>query len=440
MLIADFFRKWGSWIVIIILFIAVVYFGSIYTESTSEIRIATAGRGGFYFKFGTILKKHIEKNTDYTVRILETKGSVDNRSYLLSGKADFAIMQAGSMSMNNLEAVAPLWSDFVQIVVDKKSGINSIKDFPGHNIGIGSKGSGTREISKSIMSHFRINTNKIGDNTKSLKNLFQNDSLDGVIETTSILNPNLQRLLGSGNYKLISAGKLEGLIYHKPYFSIDTIKPGVYSAVGGPIPENEINTIAALAILTTKKEKLYKVVKKILPLLYTLELNLEVPSLIKKNDINNYNAWNLLPVHKASKGFYNPYEGVKIFSSAVETINQYKYLIIASFLGIFFLLYKFISRKRVSSEKEFIQNSKSIENSLKDIVKIENNQKEAKDMRLLKQYLNEALIVKKQGVNSAIGKDVQQSSLFQVFLMECTHVIREIEWKLSILNSDKGNL
>lgn len=440
MLIADLFRRWGSWILIIALFFGVVYWGVKYTESSSEIKIATAGRGGFYFKFGTILKKQIEKNSDLTVRILETKGSVNNRSLLLSGKADFAIMQAGAMSMNNLEAVAPLWSDYVQILVKKNSGINTLKDFQGHNVGIGSEGSGTREIVKSILQHFRIDTTQIGNNTKSIKYLIGNNGLEGAIESTSILNPNLQMLLASGRYKLLSINKLEGLTYHKPYYSADTIKSGVYPAVGGPLPERDVKTISTLAILTTKEGKLYKEVKKILPLLYTLEINLEVPSLIKKNKIDKYNAWNLLPVHKASRSFFNPYEGVKTFSSTVETLDQYKYLIILSLLIILLLVYKIVTRKRENSEKEFIESSKGLENWLNEMVKIENNQKEAKDMRLLKQYLNEALNVKRQGVNSVIGKDVQHSSLFQAFLMECTHVIREIEWKLSILNSDKDVL
>lgn len=440
MIIADLFRKWWSWILLITLFFGVVYWGVKYTDSSSEIKIATAGRGGFYFKFGTILKKQIEKNSDLTVRILETKGSVHNRSLLLSGKADFAIMQAGAMSMNNLEAVAPLWSDFVQIVVKRNSVIKSLEDFRGHNVGIGSEGSGTREIAKSILQHFRIDPTHIGNNTKSIKYLIGNNALEGAIETTSLLNPNLQMLLSSGKYRLLSIDKLEGLTYHKPYFSADVIKTGVYSAVGGPLPARDVKTISTLAILASKEGKVYKEVKKILPLLYSLEINLEVPSLIKKNKIDNYNAWNLLPVHKASKGFFNPYEGVKIFSSAVETLNQYKYLIILSLLIITLLVYKIISRKRVNNEKEFEKNSKGLENWLTEMVKIETNQKEAKDMRLLKQYLNEALNVKKQGVNSVMGKEVQHSALFQAFLMECSHVIREIEWKLSILNSDKDIL
>ncbi len=339
--------------------------------------------------------------------------------------------------MNNLDAVAPLWSDYVQIVVEKNSEINSIEDLPGHNIGIGSKGSGTREIAKSILSHFRIDASRLGNNTKSIKNLFRTTTLQGAIETTSLLNPNLQMLLGSGKYKLIKITKSEGLIYHKPYYSKDAIKSGIYSAIGGPLPKSDVSTISTLAILATKVGKKYSVVKKILPVLYTLEINLEVPSLIKKQNTEKYNAWNLLPVHKASKDFFNPYEGVKIFSNAILFINQFKYLILISFLISVLLLHRFISRKRIRNEKKFKENSKTLEKWLHEMVKVENNQKEAKDMRLLKQYLNEALNVKKQGINSAMGKNIQQSLLFQVFLMECTHVIREIEWKLSILNSDK---
>jgi TRAP-type uncharacterized transport system substrate-binding protein len=96
-----------------------------------EIRIATAARGGLYYKVADALAPHIRQKTDRTVTLLETEGTADNRDRLLDGSADLAILQAGAVPMDRVMALAPLYHDVVVIVARKGRGVDCFRDLAG---------------------------------------------------------------------------------------------------------------------------------------------------------------------------------------------------------------------------------------------------------------------------------------------------------------------
>ena len=67
------------------------------------------------------------------------------------------------------------------------------------------------------------------------------------------------------------------------------------------------------------------------------------------------------------------------------------------------------------------------------MVEIERSQKEARDWRLLKQYLVEVIRLKQQAVVLAHGTDLAESILFLSTMQQCGDVMRQIEWRLSAM-------
>ena len=76
--------------VLLIVFSVVVW---LVTRETlpRTIRVATAEKGGLYSEFGEALRSSLEEKTGRRVEIVHTRGSVENRELLASGKVDVAI-------------------------------------------------------------------------------------------------------------------------------------------------------------------------------------------------------------------------------------------------------------------------------------------------------------------------------------------------------------
>ncbi|MGE4085407.1 MAG: TAXI family TRAP transporter solute-binding subunit [Vicinamibacterales bacterium] len=135
------------------------------TPPPSEVSIATGGTGGVYYPLGVALAQSYNKRlpnlhaTAYT-----TVASVFNVDALEAKKAELAFVQGdiayfaykrGTASSptphRSLRAIAILFQNVVQIVVRQDSHIRHVTDFRGHNIGVGSLGSGTEEVARIIV-------------------------------------------------------------------------------------------------------------------------------------------------------------------------------------------------------------------------------------------------------------------------------------------------
>jgi len=81
-----------------------------------------------------------------------------------------------------------------------------------------------------------------------------------------------------------------------------------------------------------------------------------------------------------------------------------------------------------------------IQKLIEDINQLEQLQAETKDYRLLMRRLAEARKIKQEGITVATEQSMSNSHIFTAFLQQCDHVIRDIQWKLSIGLSDKAQV
>lgn len=105
------FKEAFNWIVIGLIATAILLWAWQQEQDKETIVIATASKGGYYYEFGKHLESELKRiaGDRYVIEILSTSGSVNNSELLRKGAVDVGILAIGSVSLQNLSIVAPLW-------------------------------------------------------------------------------------------------------------------------------------------------------------------------------------------------------------------------------------------------------------------------------------------------------------------------------------------
>ncbi len=124
--------------------------------ATEYLVLTTGGATGAYYMFGGEIASMLSNTVDGVDITTQTSGgSKDNVRALFAEEAEIAIMQNdvmsyayqgtddfGGQSIEGFSAIGALFPEHVHIVVAKDSGIKSVSDLKGCNVGIGAVGSG----------------------------------------------------------------------------------------------------------------------------------------------------------------------------------------------------------------------------------------------------------------------------------------------------------
>ena len=421
-----------SWLLLAIAGILILYWGYQKSQESKLIRVATASKGGYYFQYGTLLKRYIEKNTDYEVQLMVTRGSVDNRGKLLAGEADFAIVGTNSVSLQNLYVVSPLWQDYMHLVVRKDSNINSLSDMAGGDIALGKQGSGYRAQSMKVLEHYALDADDFGLNDVYFTQLLSDETLEGAIVTTGLLNPDLRQVMASGQFQLAELEGAEGYALNHSQLTTAKIPAGVYSSIDGPKPATSVETIATYAVMASRPGLPEKMVQAVLDQLNSDQMRNEAPVMLNINPTEDP-VLRYLPLHPVSTRYYDPFVGLDNFSRLLGEIAEHKVLILEALIVLVIIVMQLTQLRRRKMEQERVNMAAELEALFQDMVEIERSQKEARDWRLLKQYLVEVIRLKQQAVVLAHGTDLAESILFLSTMQQCGDVMRQIEWRLSAM-------
>ncbi len=425
-------RHWFGWAVIGLIAAVVAYWGFVYTTQTKTIRLATAAEGGWYYEFGTILKRHIEQQTPYRVQLLVTSGSVDNRRRLLAGEADMAIVQVAAVSMQNLASIAPLWDDYIHVIVRRGSGIETLWDLPGRNVAIGVPGSGYRANALQVLNYYGIDPESLGNNAAYFGDLLTDPTLDAAIVTTGLVNPDLRAVIASGKFELLPLPGTAGFAFNNRFYRATEIPLGVYPAADSPPkPTQPTPTVTTDAILVGRHDLPAHMVEAVLPVINSVAMLAETAALVQR-DPREDAIWRLLPMHEASVNYYTPYSGFGMLADFLSELAKFKELLLVFLLLIPAAVYQWKQHKRLRQENQLRAMRRQLEEHFNDIFRIERAQREAKDIRLLQDHLNQTNYIKMKATKLCLGTPVGESNLFLAFLQQTNSVIREIEWRLSL--------
>lgn len=128
----------------------------------AEYTIASGGSTGVYYDYGSHLASELSTELDIRVTALETAGSVDNLLRVSSGDALVGFAQgdaaadavAGAGAFEHpleVQAVARLYDEYVQVVVRGDSEIADVGDLAGRTISLGAENSGVNVIAARVL-------------------------------------------------------------------------------------------------------------------------------------------------------------------------------------------------------------------------------------------------------------------------------------------------
>ena len=135
---------------------------------TKFLTIATGGASGPYNIIGTSLSEVYVKTFGVNSKTQTTGASVENVNLLTQGKVDMVLALSDVVTdavkgennfdkpIDNIQQIAVLYPNVVQIVTTKKSGIKNIEDLKGKRIAVGDQGSGTEVNARTLLEGFGI--------------------------------------------------------------------------------------------------------------------------------------------------------------------------------------------------------------------------------------------------------------------------------------------
>ncbi|OLF39265.1 MULTISPECIES: TAXI family TRAP transporter solute-binding subunit [unclassified Psychrobacter] len=212
---------------------------------TKFVTIATGGASGPYNIIGTALSEVYAKTFGVNSKTQTTGASVENVNLLTQGKVDMVLALSDVVTdavegknnfdqpVANIQQIAVLYPNVVQIVASQKSGIKNIEDLRGKRIAVGDQGSGTEVNARTLLEGFGITYDDVevdylgfaeaADGMKAGK-------IEAAFFSSGLPNSSLMELEQGLDLQLITINqdKLNEIIATKPYFKTFEIPAGTY--------------------------------------------------------------------------------------------------------------------------------------------------------------------------------------------------------------------
>jgi TRAP transporter TAXI family solute receptor len=287
------------------------------------IRIATGTQSGLNHQLAGNLTQILNAR-GLPAQVRPTDGSRENRQLLLSKQVDVAMIKAGSVDFEGLEVLAPLYPDVVLVVVRRDRKIHKVADLKGRKVILGLENSGTRQVAKLILQHYRI-LDSIQEAGHYFSDIASDASIDAAIVSTAVTNPDLTALVRTRQFDILPIDEAGALAMLYPNFHQTEVPRGVF--LGDPtIPLETLNTVAVPDLLVGTPSSSPRMIDALLRALYDHRLRPQFPTLYPRNEAA---AWCLTPVHPASRNFHDPYRGLGTAAAFLESLSAIKELFLA---------------------------------------------------------------------------------------------------------------
>jgi len=398
-----------------------------------RIRIATATQHSLYQEFADELKEHLKQKTGREVRLMDSSGSVQNRTLLGTKKVELALLQSdaismdqdGSASMKGLAVVAPLFPEVVHAIARRELGIQSVADLQGKKVYLGPEESGMRHTAMNLLAHFHLDIAPL-DTEHEFDQLLKDGAVDAAIVTTGMQNSALKRVLATDRYDLIPIPEAKALVSQSAHLKEFTIPQGYYS--GRPaVPAKPVATVATTALLVARDDASEKLVRSALSTLYEGTLQLDYPILISRKEALE---WSPVPRHPVARRYFDPQDSIGWLASVLESIAATKELLFALGAGLY-LLWDRWRRLKEKEEREAVRIQKEhLDTFLQQTLRIEAEQMDTTDPETLERFLDEITKIKLQALEELTHEDLRGDRTFSIFLMQCANLISKIQLKI----------
>jgi len=251
-----------------------------------SIVLATGGKTGAYFAFGKRYAEAISQS-GLDVRVVNTKGSVDNILRLLKGEAEIAFVQGGVLPNPSqplkevpgdatgegtvgdaLASVAAVYYEPLWVFYRSKSRISMLsqlrgkgkgpegKDLAKGGIAVGAEGSGTLALARELLSRNGItpeNTRWAYLNSAAARAALLAGEVDAAMLVTSHKSSDVQKLTTAAGVRLMSFQRHVAYTKSIPYLDRIDLAQGILD-LGKDCPPNDVVLLAPAATLVCRRD------------------------------------------------------------------------------------------------------------------------------------------------------------------------------------------
>ncbi len=322
--------------------------------------MATGGTGGTYFAYGNALKDVAKQDSNIDMSIQMSAGSAANIRLIENNIVDMAIVQNDTLTdafngkgefegnpIKKTKAVAGLYTENYQIVVNKKLQLNSVEDLKGLRVSVGEEGSGVLKNAKNILKAYGLTVNDIDVRYLSFEDAataLKNGEIDAFFVTAATPTKAISELADANvPIDILSLDDRAVRFLENSYdgCSVTTIKSGTYKGIN-----KDITTVGVMAVLVANENVSANHIDAILNLLKVHhdsfnKISGDTLNIFDESALNSIDA----PFHKAAAKWYsdNGITGVKpeikADTSARKTLNLDMYqtvavAVLALFIGV----------------------------------------------------------------------------------------------------------
>ena len=347
-------------IIFALLFTMLVATGCAKQSENNNIHLATGGTGGTYFAYGNALKDVAKQDSNIDMSIQMSAGSAANIRLIENNIVDMAIVQNDTLTdafngkgefegnpIKKTKAVAGLYTENYQIVVNKKLQLNSVEDLKGLRVSVGEEGSGVLKNAKNILKAYGLTVNDIDVRYLSFDDAataLKNGEIDAFFVTAATPTKAISELADANvPIDILSLDDRAVRFLENSYdgCSVTTIKSGTYKGIN-----KDITTVGVMAVLVANENVSANHIDAILNLLKVHhdsfnKISGDTLNIFDESALNSIDA----PFHKAAAKWYsdNGITGVKpeikADTSVRKTLNLDMYqtvavAVLALFIGV----------------------------------------------------------------------------------------------------------
>lgn len=216
------------------------------------VTIATGGASGPYNIIATTLSDIYSKQLSTNSKTQTTGASVENLNLLAQKKVEMAFVMSDALNdalngtgsfpakLENIEQVAALYPNYVQIVTSKRSGIKTITDLKGKRVATGAQNSGVEVNARNLLAGFGITYNDLKVDYlgyAEAADALKSGNLDAAFLTSGLPNSALMELQQGFDLEIVSipAEGIQKLAQERAYFTALEIPANTYGNAE-PIP------------------------------------------------------------------------------------------------------------------------------------------------------------------------------------------------------------
>lgn len=254
-----------------------------------KIRLATGGNTGTYYSFGTAVSQILGEKTGYSFTVQSTGASKANIQLIAAGEVEMAIVQNDVMDYayngtdlfageqtQGFSAMAALYAEVVQIVVNPDAGITTIADLAGKRVSVGDAGSGVEFNSKQILEAYGVTFDDIQKQNLGFgasADAFKDNKIDAFFCTAGAPTTAIMDLATSANFTILTVDDEHAaqLIAKYPFYTQYDIPAGTYDNI-----DEDVTTLAVKATFIVSNDLSEEVVYEMTKALFENQTEIEV--------------------------------------------------------------------------------------------------------------------------------------------------------------------